>query len=175
MNYLDQLARMLRPLHVRLANLVARAVVELVRDAEGMQELQVSVLDGETRDGLERLQEYGFTSVPLPGAEAAVLFVGGRRDHGLVVAVDDRRHRPTGLLPGEVCLYHKDGARVLFKADGSVEIAAAAGQSIKLNGGAKGVALADHSHPFTLTAPNGGGPVTGTIGASNSNAAGVKA
>jgi phage gp45-like len=109
--------KLLAPLRNQLANLVARAVVQLVNDGAKLQVVQLGVLEGETRAGCERFQEYGFTSVPLPGAEAVVLFVGGRRDHALVVAVDDRRHRPTDLEAGDSALYHHAGPRVLAKSD----------------------------------------------------------
>lgn len=117
--------RLLAPVRTRIANMVARAVVRLVNDGGGVQVLQLSVLDGETREAIERFQNYGFTSVPLPGAEAAVLFVGGRRDHGLVVAVDDRRYRLKGLAEGEVAIYTDEGDYVHIKRGGTIEVKAA--------------------------------------------------
>jgi phage baseplate assembly protein V len=137
---IEALQRLLRPLHARLANLVSRAVVSRVDDSTKLQGLQVKVGVDEVRDGLERFQQYGLTSVPDAGAEAVVLFVGGRRDVGYVVAVDDRRYRLTGLAPGEVALYSKTGASVVLKADGSVEVNPAPGQVVKLAGEADAVA-----------------------------------
>lgn len=116
--------KLLKPLRDAISNLVSRAVVNRVDDARKVQELQLDVLAEETRDGVERFQEYGFTSVPLEGAEAVVLFVGGRRDHGLAVAVDDRRHRPTGLQPGEVAVYTDQGDKVIIKRGGTIEVTA---------------------------------------------------
>lgn len=113
---IENLQRLLGPLRTRVANLVARAAVSLADDSAKLQLVQLAVLDGETRDGCERFQEYGFTSVPEEGAEAVVLFPGGRRDHGLVVAVDDRRHRPTGLAAGEVAVYNRHGLILLLKS-----------------------------------------------------------
>lgn len=109
------LQQALRPLRQQLQNLVARAVVDLVNDGAKMQALQVTILDGETRDDAERFQQYGLTSVPLEGAEAVVLSVGGRRDHLLVLAVDDRRNRLKDLEAGEVALYTYEGAKVHLK------------------------------------------------------------
>ncbi|WP_431477838.1 phage baseplate assembly protein domain-containing protein [Massilia eburnea] len=54
----------------------------------------------------------GFTSVPKPGAEGVVVFVGGNRDHGLVIAVEDRRFRLKGLASGEVAIYDDQGQKV---------------------------------------------------------------
>jgi phage baseplate assembly protein V len=104
-----------------------------------------------------------------------VLFAGGRRDHGLVVAVDDRRYRKKDLEAGEVALYHKDGASILLKADGSIEVTPKSGQNVVLSGGTKQVALADHTHgPGSFNVP-GEGAVVGTSAASSSNTSGVKA
>lgn len=165
---LADVRRLLDLLRNRIGNMLSRAGVQLVDDSKKMQIVQIGVLEGETREGCERFQQYGFTSVPLAGAEAVVLFPGGNRDHGLVVAVDDRRYRKTGLAAGEVALYHKDGASILLKADGSVEVTAKAGADIILNGGSAkvsrvGDATTGHTHAFSLVAPSGGGAVTGTI------------
>lgn len=112
-------------LATRLANLVSRAVVRRVDDSTKMQSLQVTLLADETRDGVERVQNYGFTSVPQAGAEAVTVFVSGYRDHGLVVAVDDRRYRLTGLEAGEVAIYTDEGDKVVLKRGGTIEVTAA--------------------------------------------------
>lgn len=116
---IESLRTLLRPLATRIANMVARAVVQLADDAPRLQLLQLGAGPGETRDGCERFQEYGFSSVPLAGAEAVVIFPNGRRDHGLVVAVDDRRYRPTGLQPGDVILYRAGGLHLVHRSDRS--------------------------------------------------------
>jgi phage baseplate assembly protein V len=136
----------LRGLAVRTANLVSRAVVALVDDSSKLQVLQVEVGEGEVREA-ERVQEYGFTSVPLEGAEGVVVFVGGRRDHGLVVATDDRRHRPTGLQTGEVAVYTDEGDQVIIRRGGTIEVTAATkvvvdAPVVELAGNADALALA---------------------------------
>lgn len=95
---------MLRPLANRLAMLAARAVVRLVSDTSGRQRLQLEILKGELRDGVERAQDYGFTSHPHTGADAILIALGGAREQAVVLAVDDRRYR-LQLQPGEVALY----------------------------------------------------------------------
>lgn len=106
---LDQLAHLLRPLINRTANITARSVVQLVDDGKNLQILQLGVLDEETVEDAENHQPYGFSAVPLEGAEAIALFPNGDRGHPLVVAVSDRRYRPTGGQKGEVLLYTDEG------------------------------------------------------------------
>lgn len=115
----------IRKLSVRIAGVVSRAVVKRVDDSKKRQAVQVALLAGETREALEHFQPYGFTSVPQTGAEGVALFPGGERDHGLVVAVDDRRYRLTGLQSGEVALYTDQGDKLVLKRDGTIEVTAA--------------------------------------------------
>lgn len=159
---MSALARMLRPLATRLANMVARAVVQLADDSKKLQLLQVGVLSDETREDVERFQNYGFTSVPREGAEALVLFVGGRRDHGVAVAVDDRRYRLVNLESGEVAMYDDLGAKIVFKRNGDVEITPSSG-NVVVNGDvrADGISLKTHTHgPGTYAVAAAPGPVT---------------
>lgn len=111
-------AGMLRPILTRIRNASARAVIRLVNDNSKVQALQLGVLAGETVDAVERFQEYGFTSHPFAGSEAAVLFLGGDRSHGIVVAVDDRRYRLKAMAQGEVALYDDQGQVVHLKREG---------------------------------------------------------
>ncbi len=117
----------LRPLRSRIGMMVARGVVTLVKDGLKMQGLQLSIMSDENKDGIERFQNYGVTSVPHPGAEAVVVFLGGNRDHGIAIAVDDRRYRIKGLQNGEVAIYtdedqeaHKH--RIHLKRNGEIEV-----------------------------------------------------
>ena len=97
--------RMVAPLRRRVLLAIGRAVLTLVDDVRKLQVLQVQGLAAETLDGVERVQQYGLTAHPHPGAECVMLAVGGMRQHPIVVAVDDRRYRVTDLAQGEVCLY----------------------------------------------------------------------
>lgn len=132
MNFADIL-KIMHPLRQRVANMVARGNLERVDDAKKMQLVQLSLLESETRDEVERVQNYGFTSVPEQGAEAAVVFVGGKRDHGLVVAIDDRRYRVKNLESGEVAVYDKSGSKIVLKANGDIELTPSSGK-VKLTG-----------------------------------------
>jgi phage baseplate assembly protein V len=132
---LNLVRMMVRPVAQRVANSIARAVVELVDDTKKMQLLQLTVLAGEVRDDCEHFQGFGFYSVPHVGAEAVVLFPNGDRGRPLVVATDDRRYRPTGGVAGEVGLYNSTtGTRVRLMPSGDVILTPATGQTIQLGG-----------------------------------------
>lgn len=97
--------------------MVGRAVIKLVNDVTRVQGLQVSLLADEAHDFVERFGEYGFTSHPQPGAEAVMVSVGGNRDHGIVIAVEDRRYRLTNLQAGEVAIYDDLGQKITLYRD----------------------------------------------------------
>jgi phage gp45-like len=124
--------RLLAPLARRVLLAIGVGRVRRVDDGGDLQRLQVSLLAAEDRDGVERYQPYGLSSHPMVGADAVVVSVAGSRDHPVAIAVDDRRHRPRGLQPGEVCLYtHVAGQRVTLLADGTIRIE---GSAIELVG-----------------------------------------
>lgn len=122
MNALD---RYLAPLVARIRLMVAQALVTLVDDGTGLQQLQLRVLRGETRS-VNRLQNYGHTSVPLAGAQAIVLAVGGNRSHLVAVAVDDARYRMTNLAPGESALHNHLGDYIIIREGRIIEVVAGA-------------------------------------------------
>lgn len=112
--------KLVAPLRRRVRLMISRAVLSAVNDAGGIQLVQVKLLDGEVRDGVERMQNYGFTSVPKAGAEGLMACVSGDRDHGIVVTMDDRRFRLKGLQAGEVALYDDLGHKVHLTRTGIV-------------------------------------------------------
>jgi phage baseplate assembly protein V len=110
-------ARLLEPLRHRIALMVRRAVISLVNDGNPVQTVQLKLYRDECRNGVERVQEYGTTSVPLPDCQAVAICVDGECGHGLVIAADDRRYRPMGLNPGDLMHYTKanlDGGHHIY-------------------------------------------------------------
>ena len=112
---------MMRPLQARVMGMLARAVITAVNDAASAQALQIETLADDAADEVERFAQYGFTSVPHPGAEAIVAAMGGLRSHGVVIAVEDRRYRLKGLKSGEVALFDDQDQVVKLGREG-VEI-----------------------------------------------------
>ncbi len=162
------LTQQLRGLGHRLRALVSRFVLGSVDDGGGVQLVRGSLLAGEEVAEAEHLQPYGLTYVPLAGAEAVALFPAGDRSHPLIVAIGDRRHRLSGLGPGEVALYtHEDGPggghRIVLRADRTIEITGrdiriAATERLTLDCGGNGLDLT----PATRTDYVAGAAVTTT-------------
>ncbi len=143
----EQVRRVMAP-YIRMIRMsIARGVIRLVNDGLKAQELQVGLLADEVRDGIERFQEYGFSSNPFPGAEVVVVFVGGSRDHGIAVACEDRRYRKRDLEPGEAAMYDDQGQAVHLKR----------GKIIHLDGCDQALIDATVSHQVNSPAINLGG------------------
>jgi phage baseplate assembly protein V len=121
--YLGEWKR-LSTLNNAIRNMVARGVLETGDDTQGVQVLGLSLMDGERKDNVERFQNYGFSSMPMNEAEAIVIFPGGDRSAGVIIAMDERGSRMTGLQPGEVAMYNNAGNSVILHTDGSIEITA---------------------------------------------------
>lgn len=121
---MEQLNKLTEDIRNRMRLAIGRAILAAVSDAGAIQTAQADCLADETHDDVERIQEYGFTSVPLVGAEAVLVFPGGNRDHGLIIATDDRRYRLSGLQSGEVAIYTNNGDKIVIRADGTIEVVA---------------------------------------------------
>jgi phage baseplate assembly protein V len=115
---------LLKPLERKLKLVASKAVLELVKDSAGLQQVQVSLLAGEVTDGAEHMQPGGLTHVPLPGAEGVYLTIGGVRDDGVVLAMSNRGNRVQGMQPGETALYSSGALPITIKLliDGTLEI-----------------------------------------------------
>lgn len=115
--------RRLAPFIRRLNMMISRGALEGTSDDGDIQTMQVALLADETADDVERIQTYGLSTNPPAGGDALVAFVGGNRDHGVVLAVNDRGSRPKGLKSGEVVLYNDQDVRVSLTTDGDLKIA----------------------------------------------------
>ncbi len=104
----------------RVRGMISRAVTGKANDATTMQSLQLELFSGQVADDVEHFQPYGLSSVPHAGAEGIALAIGGSTGHTVVINVDDRRYRITGLQDGEVALYDDLGHKVHLTRDGIV-------------------------------------------------------
>lgn len=115
---MSEFRRLLEPIAGRIQMMLGRGTIGTVDDGPQAQEMQVELLADEAQDGIERFQGYGFTSVPHPGAEAVVAFVGGLRSRGIVVQVEDRRYRLKAMKPGEVAIFDDQDQKIILKRNG---------------------------------------------------------
>lgn len=118
---LERLNRWIAPLRQKVAMLLSKAIVDSIDDSTKLQLVKMAILKDETQDGVERVQNYGFTSYPHSGAECLVGFMGGNRDNGIVIAIDDSRYR-LNLSEGEVAVYDSKGSKVHLKSDGTIVV-----------------------------------------------------
>jgi phage baseplate assembly protein V len=134
------ISRAIAPLGRRLRLMVARAVITAIDDSGKIQSAQVKLLDGEVREGVEILNQYGFSSVPPGEPEGLYFSVGGDRDHGVMAAVADRAFRFKNLAPGEVAIYTDEDA-----TDGKHHIIFKRGQEIHLIAGTSSIVMTPES------------------------------
>jgi phage baseplate assembly protein V len=141
-------------------NHIARVgIVSAAPDESGVvQQLQIKINNYETSDSVVTLGLYGVASSPLPGASAMILNLAGNNQNGAVIATQDGRYRPKGMVGGEVQLYDNNGQSVYLTVTGgkmSVRIVAKDEVSITAN------------TSIVLTAPgvtvNGNLTVTGNL------------
>lgn len=99
----------------RVMMMFGRGVLRGTKDDGPRQQVQVELLKGEVRDDVEHMQNYGFTS-HATGGDCAVAFLGGNREQGIVLVVDDRRFR-LALQPGEVAIYDDLGNKIELLRD----------------------------------------------------------
>jgi phage baseplate assembly protein V len=114
--------RQLRGLMGRINTLISRAILNRVDSAPGVQNLQVEALADEVMDGVEHVEPYGFTSVPLEGAEGVVLNVAGQRGACVAINFHNRQFRLKDLGAGEVALYTHEGDKLVFSKDNHVTL-----------------------------------------------------
>jgi len=101
-----------------MMGLLRRALMRGLKDG-GVQKVRVEVFDDQTRDGVERWQDYGFAGNPGDG-QGLVIEAGG---HTVVLRMDRAGERPQ-LDAYEVAVWHKDGHHVILKAGRQVEVVA---------------------------------------------------
>lgn len=117
---MSDFGKMIAPFARRIGNMLARGSVAAASGARKMRTLQLRLLAGETVDDIEHFEPYGYTSEPLPGAEAIAAFFDGDRSHGVVLVVADRRYRLTGLQAGEMAIHDDQGQKVHLTRTGIV-------------------------------------------------------
>lgn len=101
----------------KLKAMIGRCIIAAVADDAKTQTLQIEAFAGDIHDEVERLQQFGFTGVPLADAEGIVLFVAGNHDHPVVIAAENRDLRVRGLKAGESAVYNSSGHKIVLYHD----------------------------------------------------------
>ncbi|ANN70920.1 phage baseplate assembly protein V [Bordetella bronchialis] len=116
----------------RIQMLAGRGRVTQVDDSGPVQTMQVQASGLELADKRARPQEFGLTSNPPTGSDAALLALAGDRTAVMVVGVNHQPSRPRNLSPGETKLYSQDGKYVYLTASGGI-VVDANGQDVVVN------------------------------------------
>ena len=114
------LEALIEPIVKRIALIVGRCDILASKYKDGELLADIELVAGEKRRGVEFLQQFGFSSRPKGDVEGVALFVGGRRDNGVVIAT---RGECPDLEEGEVRVHSPFGSSITLKKDGSVELA----------------------------------------------------
>ena len=105
-----ELDEIVRRVHMRVMNSVTFATLTLGDDTNPTQTHQTEGYKDELRPAVRRISTVGLSDMPLPGAKAVVVYPGGQRSLGVIIATEDPRYRPKGQKPGEAWLTMIDGA-----------------------------------------------------------------
>jgi phage gp45-like len=169
----SDLAKWIAPLKNRIFNMLARGVLESIKDnPNAFQELGISILSDDPMEEMERVQDYGYTSNPPDGSQVLVCFFAGNRSHGVVFRVDHKKYRVTDLEKGETALFTMwDAAgnphRIVMRKGNKMELY---GAEIKI-GGATAEALVKFasmkaqfdSHIHGYVSPGGAAVTSGPV------------
>jgi len=140
-------AKFFEPWKRRIMLMIGRAIIHAATDQKGRMVLKLTALQAETLDGVELMQDYGFASRPLAGAEAVIASVMGERAGSVCVATEDKRYRPQDLKAGESILFDDQGQMVAIRR-GYIEVIS--GQKVKVTAPSVEVIATD----VTITATN---------------------
>lgn len=134
----------------RLQLLFAHGVATLV----GADKVQARVLDSEILDNLARVEPYGFSYRPQPGAQVYLAFPAGDRSYGVALVIGDKRYQ-VELQAGEVALHDdighviKLGRNGISIDGGGHDLTISNAPQVTVSGGdviADGISLKQHVH-----------------------------
>ena len=104
----------------RIWNLVAFGTLSAVNDSGTVQTVQVQIGPDEIRDGAPNVQLFGLSGNPPVGTDVVMIFPGGDRANGVVVASNHQGSRPTGQAAGETTLFNAFRMTIMLTENGIV-------------------------------------------------------
>lgn len=139
------LAERIRPLRSRIDSMIRATTIS---GAGGTVALRANATPSglETHEDVEVLEPHGFASVPPDGSTGVLLCAGGDVAHPILFGAGDRSVRIQGLATGEVAIFignsSGDGARVVCRNDGTIEVQPGPGAVVRMGAAAPAPALA---------------------------------
>lgn len=124
---IDRLQSQIDQLKRRLKATATRGVVTLTSDKEKTQRFQMSLMDGDSDEGIEHFQPQGLSFATEPGAEGVCIAIGADQEHLIALCANDPAKRPTAAKPGTGGLYTKKAWRVFIDTSDVVHIGAETG------------------------------------------------
>lgn len=115
----------------KLKSIVVRGIIKAINDEAARQMCTATLLAGETKDRIERLQQFGVSSNCPAGASGVFVAVGADRSRLVCIGENHPDYRPTGLKAGETKLYDAFNQFVHLQESGVIEINAAGELLIK--------------------------------------------
>lgn len=115
---------MVNSLVLKIRRLAGRALIRRVRYANKIRYFQVQQEGGMPLDNVEHVEPFGFTSHPLPNAEAVVLAFNGNGSNSVAIMAGDQRYRLV-IDEGEAAIYNHHGDKVHLKKDRTISVEAA--------------------------------------------------
>jgi phage baseplate assembly protein V len=107
-------------LYRRIMLMIGRGRIKISKDDGPTQSHQVRLGKFETFDDIPRLSEYGFNSMPPGESDAVLVFMGGNRMDGVIVATGNQTYRMRSLKPGEVSISDNLGQSVYLTQAGII-------------------------------------------------------
>ena len=105
------------PLKRKILLMIGRGIMLSVKDSEKIQQSQASFYKDEIKGDIEVFNSFGFTSNPPKDTECIMLSVGGNREHGVIIATENRELRLKDLPPGASAQYNKNGKYIKLLDD----------------------------------------------------------
>lgn len=122
----------LNQLKNRVLRMLGRALLLAVQEKGGRQFLTIDISDGDNRELVERLQQYGHHSWPPETCDIVYAALGANRNITVALSAQDPG-RPPLLKMGDSAIYGLAGNTVYCHADGSIELRPAPGKPIIFN------------------------------------------
>lgn len=122
----------------RFLNLIGIGRATLVDDSGDLQVMQVTEgaigggMTDRITDKVQRVSEFGFSSVPPIDSEVLVIRRNGERALSIVIGTSHRPSRPRDLKAGDTVIYDERGRKISLTEDG-IEIDGAGGPVTVIN------------------------------------------